>query len=42
MTPMKAMVHIFKQGINVSSSFETLDQVVKNISKDLISTTHNL
>jgi stringent starvation protein B len=41
MTPTKAMVHISKQGIKVSSSFETLDQVVKNISKALASTTHN-
>jgi hypothetical protein len=36
MTPAKAMFHIPQQGCSEgTSSFETLDQAIKNISKDI-------
>ncbi len=36
MMPMKAMLHILQQGHNEGTlSFETFDQAIRNISKDI-------
>jgi hypothetical protein len=41
MTPVEAMLHILQQGHSEgTSSFETLDQTIRNISKDIDATTN--